>query len=442
MHSDVLIIGAGLGGLSAGAYLSQKGVHVTLIEEQSQVGGYAIAFQRDEFVFDVALHAIPACGPEQPFHNLLTQLNIVDEITFIKLKDAFNVNLGNYNFLIPNSFSEFFKILITEFPDEKEGLVKLQSYLYKIGNLYYNTVEGESGIINIISRFLPKIPDFLTNSYSSTDTFLSKYAKNERLKSLLYQAAVFFGEPMSQFPAINFIVMFYLLFDTGMYTIKNGGQALTNALERKIIEHNGTIIKNMRVESIQTKKNRATSVILNDGRKIHCHSIISGMNTPDLVNHLISDQSISDTYMEMVDSFKSSLSILQLHLGLDCPVEELGIKYYLNIFFPDDDIDASIYKQNNSSMIDGYSVIAPGINYPNGYSGNCRILSVVGGVSGEKWINLDPVTYKNHKTEAINDILNKLEIQYPTIRKHLKTIDLATPHTFKPEQKPVHTGHY
>ena len=50
MYSDVVIIGGGLGGLSAGTFLSQQGINVTLVEEQPQVGGYAIAFKRDEFI--------------------------------------------------------------------------------------------------------------------------------------------------------------------------------------------------------------------------------------------------------------------------------------------------------------------------------------------------------------------------------------------------------
>jgi len=236
MHSDVVIIGGGLGGLSAGTYLSQHGINVTLIEEQLQVGGYSIAFKRDEFIFDVALHAIPGCAPNQPFYDILTQLKIADNLTFIKLKNAFNVYLSNYNFLIPNNISEFFLKLIDEFPEEQNGLNRLKNYISKHGQLYYDVVDGRSNVFKIITQFVPRIPDFLTNSQISTDVFLNKFIKSQRLKSLLYQAAVFFGEPMSAFPAVNFIIMFYLLFTCGMYTIKGGGQALTNALKSKMLE--------------------------------------------------------------------------------------------------------------------------------------------------------------------------------------------------------------
>ena len=430
MYSDVVIIGGGLGGLSAGTFLSQQGINVTLVEEQPQVGGYAIAFKRDEFIFDVALHAIPGCAPNQPFHNILSQLRVTDDLTFIKLKDAFNVYLGNYNFLIPNNFSDFFIKLIDKFPDEQKGLDQLKGYLNKYGRLYYNVVEGQSNAFNITLRFIPKIQDFLKNSQVSTNDFLNKFTKNERLKALLYQAAVFFGEPMSEFPAINFIIMFYLLFTSGMYTIHGGGQALTNVFKDKMLKQDAQIITGHKIQSIQINRNLANSVYLDDSLSINCKVVIANVNTPYLVKNLIKSDSFPETYIQLINTLKPSLSILQLHLGLDCNVEDIGINHYLNVFFPSYDIDTSMNNQNNSTIMEGYSIIAPGINYEDKKSNNHRILSVVGGVSGQDWIKMNSTSYKNLKEKVIEQILYNLGGKFPDLRRHIKTIDLATPYTF------------
>ena len=431
MHSEVIIIGGGLGGLSAGAYLAQNNIKVTLIEEQPHVGGYVVAFKRDQFIFDVALHAIPGCAPAQPFHNLLNELKIAGKLKFIKLQNAFNVNLGNYNFLIPNSFSEFFYKLELEFPEEKSGLIRLKTYISNYGKLYYDVVEGHSDTTKILTKFIPKITDFLKKSYISTDAFLSGFIKDRRLKSVLYQAAIFFGEPMDEFPAINFIIMFYLLFNSGMYTIRGGGQVLTNELESKMRNHGAKIITNERVQSIQIRNKRAKAVTLKNGQELKCSIIISNINTPELVHNLITPGKIPIHYIQAIESMKPSLSILQLHLGLDCNIEEIGIKHYLNVFFPDDDIDSAMHRQNNSEMIEGYSVIAPGINYSEDKSNVRRILSIVGGVSAERWIGLDAVNYKNQKKQITRQIINILENHYPGIIGHIKTIDLTTPNTFR-----------
>ncbi len=56
----IVIIGAGLGGLVSAAYLSKYGFNVTLIEQHSIPGGYATSFDREDFTFDVSLHATVA----------------------------------------------------------------------------------------------------------------------------------------------------------------------------------------------------------------------------------------------------------------------------------------------------------------------------------------------------------------------------------------------
>ncbi|MEJ2055011.1 MAG: NAD(P)/FAD-dependent oxidoreductase [Calditrichaceae bacterium] len=431
MQSEIVIIGGGLGGLAACAFLAQKGMKVVLVESQPHIGGYSIAFRKNDFIFDVALHAIPACAPGQPFYQILANLNIAERLNFIKLKNAFNVYLGEYNFIIPNSFQEFFAKLGSEFPGEQKGILRLRKYLEKYALLYFNVVEGHADNRQIVTEFIPKIPNFLKSSYQDTYSFLNRFVKNQRLKSLLYQAAVFFGEPMSQFPAVNFMIMFYLLFDSGMYTIEGGGQALSNALETKCLEKGAKIITGKQVQAIRTENNLAKSIILDDGDQIDCASVISNVNTAYLAQSLLSAKSIPGRYMQLLGQLKPSLSVLQLHLGLDCPIKDTGIKHYLNIIFPDENIDAAIRRQNHSAMIEGYSVLAPGINFPNNNSKNENILSIVGGVSPKAWIGLDALHYREQKEWCADQIINLVKQKFPGIDNHIQTVDLSTPHTFR-----------
>ncbi len=53
---DAIIIGAGLGGLTAGCFLAKNNAKVLVIEQNSKAGGFAVSFKRKGFVFDASLH--------------------------------------------------------------------------------------------------------------------------------------------------------------------------------------------------------------------------------------------------------------------------------------------------------------------------------------------------------------------------------------------------
>ncbi|MCK9912625.1 FAD-dependent oxidoreductase, partial [Microbacteriaceae bacterium K1510] len=62
---DVIIIGAGLGGLTAAAQLTQAGCKTLLIERNYSVGGAASTYKAGDLVIEASLHE--TSGPENPF---------------------------------------------------------------------------------------------------------------------------------------------------------------------------------------------------------------------------------------------------------------------------------------------------------------------------------------------------------------------------------------
>jgi 2-polyprenyl-6-methoxyphenol hydroxylase-like FAD-dependent oxidoreductase len=60
---DVIVVGGGMGGLSAGVGLARRGLSVLLVEAHYRAGGYAHAFRRKQYLFDSAVHLTPGGGP-------------------------------------------------------------------------------------------------------------------------------------------------------------------------------------------------------------------------------------------------------------------------------------------------------------------------------------------------------------------------------------------
>jgi len=60
---DAIVIGAGGGGLAAAAKLALGGMKVLVIEQHSKVGGYMGNFERDDYTFEISLHAMDGFDP-------------------------------------------------------------------------------------------------------------------------------------------------------------------------------------------------------------------------------------------------------------------------------------------------------------------------------------------------------------------------------------------
>ena len=74
MKYDVIIIGAGLGGLTAGAKLAREGRKVLLIEQHSQPGGCATTFKRGDFTLEVGLHEMDGPSPRDMKSRIFSEL--------------------------------------------------------------------------------------------------------------------------------------------------------------------------------------------------------------------------------------------------------------------------------------------------------------------------------------------------------------------------------
>ena len=94
MHTDVLIVGAGLAGLNAAIHLEAAGVDVTVIESSDRAGGRIASDVIDGFICDRGFQLINAQYPA------LQELNVLKELDFIEAPRVIEVSLGNQRHVI------------------------------------------------------------------------------------------------------------------------------------------------------------------------------------------------------------------------------------------------------------------------------------------------------------------------------------------------------
>lgn len=121
---DDLIIGSGMAGLAVGSLLARAGRRVAVLEAHDSLGGYAHTFRMKDYRFCAQVHYIFSCGEGETIHNLLTKLEVAEQVPFVRLDpEGFDhVVVAGDRVRIPNGLSKFQGRLIRRFPEAEQPL--------------------------------------------------------------------------------------------------------------------------------------------------------------------------------------------------------------------------------------------------------------------------------------------------------------------------------
>lgn len=428
MADPVVVIGGGLGGLSAGVALARKGHSVVLLEKEPHVGGYAIAFQRAGYTFDLALHVAPSGGPGEEFDRLAKGLGL-DGLAFIRLPESFRVFLKEGEFQVPNNYEGLFERLGEAFPAERDGLAAFRRNLEGHARVYSRLFDATVPKWRSVPPFLPRLPLFLRHTTLPVDRYAARFLRDRRVLSILFQCSAFMGVPPSEFPTITFMMMFHLLFTQGIYTIQGGGQSLTSALERRFRALGGKVVTRQAAARVLLRERAAVAVRTADGSEFAASGVVCGVSIPALVHDLIGAEHFPASYRRTLAALRPSVSASVVNLGLDCHPRDVGITNHISILLPDDDIDVCLKRQRDSRLLEGFAVTSNGASDPAAPVGLARALSVVGQAELRHWQGLSDAAYRAAKEEMIDDALAKIERRFPGLRSHVQFRCAATPRT-------------
>ena len=230
MHYDIVIIGGGLGGLSAGLKLSNEGKKVAILEKHHIIGGYATNFRRKDkegnfYTFDTALHGIGGIRENNPLNARLKELDIFDDIEFLeKPETATILNLKGEELDIPSNFDDYKSYLIKRFEKYENGIEKLFSFLMDFKNDMNEVVNNEGQMPKYQSYLSSLTLDEFLRSYVDDDDFIEEF-------SFLW---LYFGLPQKELNAYFYVAPWISYHIGGTYYIKGGGGRLSEIFTSKI----------------------------------------------------------------------------------------------------------------------------------------------------------------------------------------------------------------
>jgi len=433
-----VVIGAGLGGLSAAAHLARAGLDVTVLEHHSVPGGYAHEFKRGDFRFDVALHALDGAGPGGWLHPILEELGI--DLAMTRLDPLYRARYPDVDIVVPADLAEYRAQLESLFPLEREGIRSLVEALRQVSHdVGRYTLDRRHGERPAPFEMLERYPAMTTAFSQTWSELVGGHIGDARLATILSTLWGYLGLPPSRVSAGLFALAWISYHVGGGYYPAGGSQALSRAFEDVVTRHAGKVLYRQTVNGITVRDGTAVAVTTERGLTVDADIVISNASPVDTMRFLGTD-ALPDEYVQRRRADVPSLSTLVLYLGLDRDIGAEGWKahevFVADTFDTDADYKAAISGDFSkaSMVIADYTHIDPGCA-PAGKS-VLAILTLAPWEYADTWGtggDLDGYRrnprYRALKGAAGELLLTRAERLIPGLRDSVEVMEVATPLT-------------
>lgn len=320
MDCDVVVIGAGVGGLAAGATLARRGYSTLVLEQTGTPGGCASSFDAQGFRFDVGACIVEVARAHDWFYEGLG-LRREDYVTFLKNDPQYEVLdlLSGDRFLMPASMEGMAEIIAKRSPRDARTFLWFMSKhgkrMDEFADVLLTTPQGRMRDLFRVFASYPRIIPSLRYFMTPYGKLLEDLFEEPYTRRLLSNYSVIGGLP----PATQSGMMLWLCYAERdeMYYPRGGMGAVPQGMARALVDVGGALRLNARVERVLMERGRARGVVLDDGTTITSRAVVSNANATNLYLKLIGEESLPRSVVKGLESFDPSPAVVVGYLGLD-----------------------------------------------------------------------------------------------------------------------------
>lgn len=396
---DVIVVGGGLGGMTAANRLARQGHQVLLVEQHHLLGGLATYFRRRSHTFDVALHGFPV-GMRKSLRKYWGK-EFAERVIQVR-----SIRFRNPQFTLETTFdtADFTAHLTDTFKVPRE---QVDAFFAALSAMNYYDDRRET-TRELFQRFFP----------GRTDVW----------RFLLEPITYANGSGLDE-PAISYGIVFGNFMSEGVYTFLGGTDTMLQMMGEELRKGGVDVETSTRCERIVLRDGRVCGCVLN-GREVGCRAVVFNGSLVRLVDEVVGRENFSDGYLTGLGQVRLSTSSCQVYMGIRAGAT---LPFVGDLLFdsthPEYDTEALLNRPATSRT---FSVYYPEIR-PEGGG-----YSVVASMNAryEDWSRLDRAAYRVAKAEMIEEALQSFERYVPEIRSLVDYTEAATPLTFE-----RYTGH-
>jgi len=395
-HYDIVVIGAGLAGLTSANVLARAGYSVLLLEHHYQLGGMATWFKRKGgHIFDISLHGFPI-GMKKSCRKYWTP-EIAERIVQLE-----GIRFENPQFSLQTSFDreDFTRILIETFGVSPETVSEF--FDTARGMNFYDDQELTTG--ELFERFFPGRDDVVR---------------------MLMEPITYANGSTLQDPALTYGIVFSNFMSKGVFTFEGGTDALVGSMKEELTANGVDVRIRCMVEKIEVTADRKVAAVVVNGRRISCGAVVSNANIKQTVFGLVGEEAFDKEFVEEARAVRLNNSSCQVYMAMKpgAVFEPCG-----DLLFHSEhsgfDIEAMLSRDISSRTFSFY--------YPRTRPGSDRHMVVSStNANFSDWADLSEEDYQASKKDLCETTLDCLDQYVPNVREIVEHIEASTPRTFE-----------
>ncbi|OGP81679.1 MAG: hypothetical protein A2Z08_09560 [Deltaproteobacteria bacterium RBG_16_54_11] len=332
---DVVIIGAGMGGLSCGTLLAKKGLRVLICEQSSKPGGYCVNFKRHGFTFTPAVHYLNEFGPQGQMEEAFQLLGLPPEIEFCPQDPQRRIITPYFQLTLSTDIDRFEGDLSRLFPKERLSIHAYIEEWKRLVKIIEDLPLRSLEVISLKEKFhllykgMLKGPQIFRYRGKTAEEVLNSFFKDPLLKYLLSFGARKGSSILTCASPIMWAIKgnFYYIKDKGV-------EALPQLFLRQYKAYGGEISFNALVKKIVIEKGQAQGVQIEGGEEIQSGYVISNGDSHATFHSLIGYDLLPDRFVRELQKKEISAPTFTLYAGVDLDLAQMGFDGALVHYYP------------------------------------------------------------------------------------------------------------
>jgi phytoene desaturase len=394
----VAVIGAGMAGLTAGAYLARDGHRVAVYEQHPEPGGVTATITKDGFSWDLGPLILEGFGPGEIGARILSEIGVPEARVASIATEPCDRGIVFPDFALWRPAEYRGRLwrkdrLSRMFPDDARGLDRYYRFYRRLERLaaFGRRAEMRDGRVPLLDRLrmlLAYLPVKRLNDVSAAE-LMERFFGSEKLRAVYTGILADLMVSPSEFPALGVPLLNpETAFDARILErsrqpepgppyryIRGGCGSLVGAARDALVAAGGVVRTSATVTRITTDGGIATGVVV-DGTHEPADLVVSSAGARETFLELLGADRLTHEYRAVIDGQVQMESVFMVHLGVDRePVQPSALGYYYGTY----DVEKGVRDIRSGRYhdgADGFLIYIPSRHSPSMAPPGCHAVTV------------------------------------------------------------------